>query len=55
MEDGVCLPQQLFTVNETCLFWKKMPRRIYIIKDEITLSGHTTVKDMLNVLLCFST
>jgi hypothetical protein len=39
MEEGGYLPQQLFTVDVTGLFWKKMPRRIYIIKDDITLQA----------------
>jgi hypothetical protein len=51
MEEGGYLPQQLFTVDATGLFWKKMPRRMYIIKDEITLAGHKTMKDMLNFYL----
>jgi hypothetical protein len=34
------------------MFWK-MPRRIYFIKDEITLPSHKTMKDMLNFLIFF--
>jgi hypothetical protein len=47
-EVGHC-PQQIFIINETG-FWKVMPRRMYISKDEITLRGHKPVKDRLILL-----
>ncbi|XP_042242197.1 tigger transposable element-derived protein 1-like [Homarus americanus] len=45
------LPQQVFNVDETGLFWKKMPRRTFITRDEASLPGHTPMKDRLTLLL----
>lgn len=46
------LPQQVFNCDETGLFWKKMPNRTYITKEEKTLPGHKPMKDRLTLLLC---
>ncbi|GCC23957.1 hypothetical protein chiPu_0002355 [Chiloscyllium punctatum] len=40
--------QQVFS----CLFWKKMPWRTYITKEEKSLRGHKPMKDRLTLLLC---
>uniref|UniRef100_UPI00358DE2FE tigger transposable element-derived protein 1-like n=1 Tax=Myxine glutinosa TaxID=7769 RepID=UPI00358DE2FE len=44
--------QQVFNCDETGLFWKKMPRRTYITKEEKSVPGHTPMKDRLTLLLC---
>jgi len=44
--------QQVFNCDETGLFWKKMPRRTYITKEEKSLPGHKPMKDRLTLLLC---
>ena len=46
------LPQQVFNCDETGLFWKKMPRRTYITKEEKSLPGHKPMKDRFTLLLC---
>lgn len=43
--------QQIFNVNETGLFWKKMPDRTYISKEEKTTPGFKAAKDRLTLLL----
>ncbi|KAK1332815.1 LOW QUALITY PROTEIN: hypothetical protein QTO34_006346 [Cnephaeus nilssonii] len=34
------VPQQVFTCDETSLFWKKMPTRTYVTQEEESLLGH---------------
>ena len=46
------VPQQVFNMDETGLFWKKMPRRTYITREEKSMSGHKPMKDRLTLLLC---
>lgn len=48
---GNYLPEQLFNVDETTLFWKKMPERSYIHKEAEILSGFKSFKDRLVLLL----
>ncbi|GFW19824.1 tigger transposable element-derived protein 1 [Trichonephila clavipes] len=43
---------QEFNADETGLFWKKLPNRTYIAKDEKTASGHKASKDRVTLLLC---
>jgi len=43
---------QVFNCDETGLFWKKMPRRTYISKEEKSVPDHKPVKDRLTLLLC---
>ncbi|KAK1327395.1 hypothetical protein QTO34_014186 [Cnephaeus nilssonii] len=49
-EGGYC-DQQVFNVHETGLFWKHMPTRKYIGKEEKTASGHKASKERLTLLL----
>ncbi|GFX56367.1 tigger transposable element-derived protein 1 [Trichonephila clavipes] len=44
-------PQQIFNCDETGLFWKRMPNRTYITKDEKSVPGHKPMKDRLTLLL----
>ena len=46
------LPQQVFNMDETGLFWKKMPQRTYITREEKSMPGHKPMKDRLTLLLC---
>lgn len=46
------LPQQIFNCDETGLFWKKMPRRTYITREEKSMPGHKPMKDRFTLLLC---
>jgi hypothetical protein len=43
--------RQIFYVDETGLFWKKMTARFYLVKEEKVAPGHKVVKDRLTLLL----
>lgn len=45
-------PQQVFNVDETGLFWKRMPSRTFISREEKSAPGFKAAKDRLTVLLC---
>ncbi|XP_059800174.1 tigger transposable element-derived protein 1-like isoform X2 [Hypanus sabinus] len=45
-------PKQVFNADETGLFWKRMPKRTYISKDEMTVSGFKAAQDRLTLLMC---
>ena len=42
---------QVFNVDETGLFWKRMPNRTYIAKEEKSAPGHKFSKERLTLLL----
>jgi hypothetical protein len=44
-------PEQIFNCDETGLFWKRMPNRTYITKNEKSLPGHKPMKDRLTLFL----
>ncbi|GFU95024.1 tigger transposable element-derived protein 1 [Trichonephila clavipes] len=52
IEDGDYSADQVFNADETGLYWKKLPNRTYIAKDEKTASGHKASKDRVSLLLC---
>ncbi|XP_066231909.1 zinc finger MYM-type protein 6 isoform X4 [Saccopteryx leptura] len=52
VEDEAYIPQQVFSCDETGLFWKKMPRRTYITTEEKSMPGHKPMKDRLTLALC---
>jgi len=52
IEDGGFILQQVFNCVETGLFWKRMPHRTYITKEETTLPGHKLMKNQLSLLFC---
>jgi hypothetical protein len=41
----------VFNVDETGLFWKRMPPRSYIAKEEKSMPGYKAAKDRLTLLL----
>lgn len=45
------LPQQVFNVDETALYWKKMPEKTYISREEKTMPGSKPAKDRLTLML----
>jgi len=45
-------PEQVFNCDETGFFWKKMPKRTFITKEELALPGHKPMKDRLTLLFC---
>ena len=46
------VPQQVINIEETGFFWKKMPRRTYITREDKSIPGHKPMKDRLTHLLC---
>ena len=44
-------PQQVFNADETGLFWKRMPSRTFITKEEKKLPGHKAMKDRLTLMI----
>lgn len=52
IEQGGFSAQQVFNADETGLFWKKMPSRTYIAKEEKSMLGYKAAKDRLTLLLC---
>ncbi|GFX75323.1 uncharacterized protein TNCV_3043451 [Trichonephila clavipes] len=45
IEDGDYSADQVFNADETGLYWKKLPNRTYIAKNENTATGHKASKD----------
>lgn len=44
-------PEQIFNVDETALFWKKIPTRSYICKQMDSMPGYKVAKDRLTVMV----
>ncbi|XP_036597382.1 tigger transposable element-derived protein 1-like [Trichosurus vulpecula] len=51
IEEGGYTDQQIFNVDETGLFWKRLPSRTYIFKKENTQPGFKVSRDRLTLLL----
>nr|XP_020827544.1 tigger transposable element-derived protein 1-like isoform X2 [Phascolarctos cinereus]XP_020827545.1 tigger transposable element-derived protein 1-like isoform X2 [Phascolarctos cinereus]XP_020827546.1 tigger transposable element-derived protein 1-like isoform X2 [Phascolarctos cinereus]XP_020827547.1 tigger transposable element-derived protein 1-like isoform X2 [Phascolarctos cinereus] len=51
IEEGGYTPQQVFNVDETGLFWKRLPDRTFISAEEKTASGFKAARDLLTLLL----
>ncbi|GFW19520.1 tigger transposable element-derived protein 1 [Trichonephila clavipes] len=49
IEDGDYSADQVFNADETGLYWKRLPNRTYIAKDEKTASGHKEKNESLTV------
>jgi ATP sulfurylase len=45
------LPQQIFNMDKTSLFWKQMPVRTFVLKEAKSLPGFKAFKDRLTVML----
>ena len=50
INEGAYLPEQVFNVDETGLYWKRMPDRSYISKEEKLMPGYNAAKDRLTLL-----
>ncbi|XP_042234804.1 tigger transposable element-derived protein 1-like [Homarus americanus] len=51
IKEGGYSPKQVFNLDETRLFWNKMPSRTYISKEEKTTPGFKVAKDCLTLLI----
>lgn len=51
IREGGYSAKQVFNVDETGLFWKRMPGRTYIAKEERAAPGHKAAKERLTLLL----
>jgi len=51
IEENDFPPDLVFNVDETRLYWKKLPSRTYISREEKSVPGFKAPKDRLNVLL----
>ena len=51
IDAGDYAPQQIFNVNETGLFWKKMSEKTYISRKEKTMAEFKAAKDRLTLVL----
>lgn len=45
-------PEQVFNMDETGLYWKKLPQRTYIMKEEARAPGFKAQKDRVTLLMC---
>jgi hypothetical protein len=50
-EEGGYTTQEIFFVDETGLFWKKMSDITYVSNEEKTMPGFKAAKDRLTLLL----
>jgi hypothetical protein len=51
IEDDGYTKEQIFNVDETALYWKKMPARTFIAKEEKSMPVYKAAKDRLTLLL----
>ncbi|XP_023232705.1 tigger transposable element-derived protein 1-like [Centruroides sculpturatus] len=51
IDEGGYTSQTIFNVDETGLFWKKIPKRTFIAREEKTFPGFKASKDRLTVMV----
>uniref|UniRef100_UPI00358FA229 tigger transposable element-derived protein 1-like n=1 Tax=Myxine glutinosa TaxID=7769 RepID=UPI00358FA229 len=49
--EGAYLPQQIINMDETSLYWKRMPERSFIHKEAKSMPGFKVFKDRVTVML----
>ncbi|XP_064083804.1 tigger transposable element-derived protein 1-like [Macrobrachium nipponense] len=52
IKEGGYIPEQVFNMDETGLFWKRMPSRTFLYKDEVKKPGFKAHKDRVTLLMC---
>ncbi|XP_066975350.1 tigger transposable element-derived protein 1-like [Macrobrachium rosenbergii] len=52
ISDGGYLPEQVLNMDETGLFWKRMPSRTFLFKDEVKRTGFKAHKDCVTLIKC---
>ncbi|XP_061680365.1 tigger transposable element-derived protein 1-like [Syngnathoides biaculeatus] len=52
ISEGGYLPEQVFNMDKTGLFWKRMPSRTFLFKDEVKRPGFKPHKDRVTVIMC---
>ncbi|XP_066977814.1 tigger transposable element-derived protein 1-like [Macrobrachium rosenbergii] len=50
--EGGYKPEQVFNMDETGLFWKRMPSRTFLFKEEAKASGFKAFKDHVTLVMC---
>jgi hypothetical protein len=48
-KEGGYSPKHIFNLDETALFWKRMPSRTYILQEEKSALGFKAAKDCFTV------
>ena len=52
IEENGYLSEQIFNMDETGLFWKRMPSRTFLFKDELKRPRFKAHKDQVTLLMC---
>ncbi|XP_068222855.1 tigger transposable element-derived protein 1-like [Palaemon carinicauda] len=52
IKDGQYLPEQVFNMDETGHFWKRMPSCTFLFKDEVHRPGYKAHKDRVTLIMC---
>ncbi|XP_064116376.1 tigger transposable element-derived protein 1-like [Macrobrachium nipponense] len=52
IKEGGYILEQVFNMDETGLFWKRMPSRTFLYKDEVKKPGSKAHKDRVTLLMC---
>ena len=52
IEEKGFMPEQVFNMDEAGLFWKKMPSRTFLMKDEMKAPGFKTQEDRVTLIMC---
>uniref|UniRef100_K7FQ19 HTH CENPB-type domain-containing protein n=1 Tax=Pelodiscus sinensis TaxID=13735 RepID=K7FQ19_PELSI len=52
INEGGYKPEQVFNMDETGLFWKRMPSRTFLFKEDAKASGFKAFKDRVTIVMC---